>query len=429
MHAQKDFNEVVEHCHTTHVKVDQSNTVDHDHTETVGHDQTLHVKNERKKNVDGNETTVIGENRTETVDGDEKITIHKSRTTAIDIDETLTIAGKRKLTVAATDDEEIAGGREVRVAGHDNLKVLDGANRNEHVTGQYNVTVDGAHYTLLQGGTEKLTQGRKKTYLESAKEVHAKTGSSDLVMKDDGNIKLSGSTRIELEVGSCKNRDDDLQDHAVGWRVVGRARARRRQDVGAEGELVGPDDERDHGPPGEDQLMRSFAEPLGRLEHDAAWFARATELALLHVTCSSDLRGAALKVLPGVIEFHPDNRSPVVVLEDAWTSADPGWKWRAQRLVEHWEGRVRVSADAGLELGSLSGQRPASPDPLGAFGGWLHLVARAVRAPLSGLVVVLAPARIEDGAAFESEVLELARRPELRSVRWVIVDMQEAALD
>lgn len=175
--------------------------------------------------------------------------------------------------------------------------------------------------------------------------------------------------------------------------------------------------------------MESFAKPLRRLEDDAAWFARATELRLLHVTCSSDLRATALKVLGGVIEFHPDNRSPVIVLEDAWTTAEPGWGVRAQRMVEHWEGRVRVLAEEGIELGSLSGQRPASADPLGAFGGWLHLILQAVREPLHGVVLVLAPARVEEPETFEREVRELMRRSELAAARWVIMDVQEAALE
>lgn len=175
--------------------------------------------------------------------------------------------------------------------------------------------------------------------------------------------------------------------------------------------------------------MESIAKPLRRLEDDAKWFARATELSLLHVTCSADLRGAALKTLAANIEFHPDNRSPVVLLEDAWTTRDPGWRVRAQRMVEHWEGRVRVLAEEGIELRSLSGQRPASADPLGAFGGWLNLVLQAIREPLRGLVLILAPTRIEDPATFEEEVRVLMARAELENARWVIVDMREAPLD
>lgn len=204
LHAQKDLDEVVEHCHSTHVKVDQSNTVDHDHTETVGNDQTLEVKGERMKTVHKPETTYVFDTRTETVHGVETLDLRQTRQTTIGEDEDLTIQGNRKMHVDGRDDEEIVGGREVTVSEFDNLKVIGGANRNETVSGQYNITVDGAHYTLVQGGTEKLTQGSQKTYLESAKEVHAKTGSSHLLMKNDGNIKVAGDTKIELEVGGCK---------------------------------------------------------------------------------------------------------------------------------------------------------------------------------------------------------------------------------
>lgn len=174
--------------------------------------------------------------------------------------------------------------------------------------------------------------------------------------------------------------------------------------------------------------MESLARPLRALLEDASWFARATEVKLLHVRCDAALRKSALKVLLGM-ELHADNRSPFVLLEDAWKLVDTGWAMRSRRLVEHWEGRRRVLAEEGIELGSLSGQRPASTDPLAAFGGWLNLVLRCVRPPLEGLVVVLAPTQIEDAVAFESELRELMRRPELTSARWVVVDVGEAPLE
>ncbi len=52
-HAQKDYNEVVEHDHTTLVHHDQTNTVDNDQTQTIGHDQTETVHGEQEMTVDG----------------------------------------------------------------------------------------------------------------------------------------------------------------------------------------------------------------------------------------------------------------------------------------------------------------------------------------------------------------------------------------
>jgi tetratricopeptide (TPR) repeat protein len=174
--------------------------------------------------------------------------------------------------------------------------------------------------------------------------------------------------------------------------------------------------------------MESIARPLRALHEDVSWFARAKEVKLLHVRCDAALRKTALEVMLAG-EFHADNRSPYVALEDAWMIADSGWAVRSRRLVEHWEGRRRVTAEEGIELGSLSGQRPASANPLAAFGGWLNLVLQCVRPPLEGLVVVLAPTKVEDPVAFESELRELIQRPELASARWIVADVLEAPLE
>lgn len=173
--------------------------------------------------------------------------------------------------------------------------------------------------------------------------------------------------------------------------------------------------------------MESMARPLRALHEDVSWFARATEVKLLHVRCGAALRKSALKLLAAG-ELSLDNQSPFVVLEDAWRLADGGWRVRAQRLAEHWEGRRRVLSEEGIELGSLSGRAPASPDPHAAFGGWVNLVLQCVRPPLEGLVIVLAPALIEDGGLFEAELRELVMQPELAAARWIVMDMQEAPL-
>lgn len=203
VHAEKDFNEVVEHCHTTHVKVDQTNTVDHDHTETVGHDQKLHVENDRTKNVDANEKTEIGGNRTEEVTGHEQIHVHEWRKVKIEQDDKLVVHANREMKVDGKDTEDIVGGRDVTVAEFDNLHVIAGANRNESISGQLNVVVS-QKYALTQGGTEKIVMDSKKTHLESGKEIELKTGASDYVLKDDGNVKLKAASKVEIEVGGSK---------------------------------------------------------------------------------------------------------------------------------------------------------------------------------------------------------------------------------
>lgn len=174
--------------------------------------------------------------------------------------------------------------------------------------------------------------------------------------------------------------------------------------------------------------MDSMARPLRVLHDDASWFARARQVRLLHVRTDAAMRKSALQVL-AAMEAHADNRSAYVVLEDPWRRSDGGWEARSERMAEQWEGRRRMSAEVGIELGSLSGQRPASTDPLAGFGGWLNLIRQAVCAPLDGVVIVLAPVRVDDGAAFERELGELVRQPELSSVRWIVLELGEVPLE
>lgn len=231
IHAEKDFNEVVENNHTTRVKNCQTNTVDVDQTETIGNDQSMTVKNDRKKFVDGTETTIVGGgeapgNRIETVVGDEHVGINQNRTHVVRLDESLTVEeGKRTVTVqTGKNDETYSGGRNTEVSEFDNLRVIGGANRNVTVSGQYNIVANGAHYKVKQGGTEEFIQASEKTYIKSASEVQLKASPSHLVMDSDGNITLKTGTKIAFECGSAKlelNADGTILIEGTSVQVKG----------------------------------------------------------------------------------------------------------------------------------------------------------------------------------------------------------------
>ncbi|KYG09062.1 hypothetical protein BE21_19915 [Sorangium cellulosum] len=183
--------------------------------------------------------------------------------------------------------------------------------------------------------------------------------------------------------------------------------------------------------------MQAISDALNRLHEDAAWFARAHELKLLRVRCAGDLRATALKLLLG-LEFHADNFSPWVVLEDAHSAAEGGWQVRATRVLANWELRRDAFAKEGVEMptatpalslpdGALlasalhAGIPLRSSGGLGPFAAALHGVLGALRPPLRGLVVVLAPTVIESMAAFEAELTALVQAPTLADCRWVLV--------
>jgi type VI secretion system secreted protein VgrG len=200
-HAQKDYNEEVENNHSTHVKNNQTNTVDANQTETVGGEQKMTVKKDRTKTLEKNEKVEVHEDRTEDVGGDETVTIDGNRSVSVGGHETLTTTGNREMKVKKNLSEKVVQNREVAVAANDTLEVS--GTRTVKIKGSYKNEVDGK-YALEQGGSEKLIMDGQKTYLESGKEICLKTGNSELVMKNDGNIKLSAGTKVEIVCGSAK---------------------------------------------------------------------------------------------------------------------------------------------------------------------------------------------------------------------------------
>jgi tetratricopeptide (TPR) repeat protein len=169
--------------------------------------------------------------------------------------------------------------------------------------------------------------------------------------------------------------------------------------------------------------MESLATPLRALAEEAAWFARDHEVRLLHVVTAVDLRDAVLKILMGQ-EFHADNRSPFVSLEDGFTLASTGWTERAARLREQHEARIATMAKANTPLPPLP-PAPAAGDALTSFAMQARQIAGAVGPPLKGLVIVLAPTRVEDAVAWSAAVTGLVTAKGLGDVRFIVVDLDK----
>ncbi|HJL14106.1 MAG TPA: type VI secretion system tip protein TssI/VgrG [Sandaracinaceae bacterium LLY-WYZ-13_1] len=221
IHAEKDFNEVVEHCHTTHVKNCQTNTVDVDQTETVGNDQTLHVKNDRSSTVDNNETIEIKNYRNRTVRGNEDVITEGCRFRYVTLDDLVTVhQGNREVTVeSGLDKEAYRGGRETTVLAHDNLTVGKGANRNVHVSGQYNIKSDG-HFIVAQGtGYNEKFVLSDQGWWESPNQIKILVGDkgADLKMYSNGKAELAAASEIYLHV----NKTSYIKISASGIEIAG----------------------------------------------------------------------------------------------------------------------------------------------------------------------------------------------------------------
>ncbi len=193
--------------------------------------------------------------------------------------------------------------------------------------------------------------------------------------------------------------------------------------------------------------MQALSEALDRLLDDGNWFVREQESRLLVVRTTGDTRSPALELLRG-LEFHADNFSPWIVLEDPRTADDDGWIARTVRLVASWEERREAFLEKeDIELGEvpppalpetadeapqlniferllLRSEPPPTPTTQAVaevFAPSLQAVGEALREPLQGVVLILAPVVVDDSAAFGAELLLLLQTASLDFCRYVLV--------
>jgi hypothetical protein len=171
--------------------------------------------------------------------------------------------------------------------------------------------------------------------------------------------------------------------------------------------------------------MESFALPLKSLAEEASWFVRDQKVRLLHVVTTADFRDAVMKVLMGQ-EFHADNRAPFVRLDDSFSRSSPGWKERAARVRAQHQALVDAMAK-----GKASRSLPfaaSSPSELASFAVQVRQVADAAPTPTRGLVVVLAPTRVDDPEDWSAAVQGLIVSARLSDIRWIVVDLDRSTL-
>ncbi|HVZ30920.1 MAG TPA: type VI secretion system tip protein TssI/VgrG, partial [Polyangiaceae bacterium] len=207
VHAQRDFDEVVEHDHSTLVHENQKNTVDKSQSESIGGSQSLTVGGKRTKEVGGSG------------DSGEQNTIHGDRKTTISKDEVLEVGEQQKHTVGK--------GREVTVStGDDNCTVSDG-HKTTKVSKKYTQKSQD-QFAIAQGSGEQTkfvlndsvyvqTQGdvqlkndQVKIYgasggklqLQASQEIKLVCGASSISMKSDGTIELVG---LKVSAGTSTN--------------------------------------------------------------------------------------------------------------------------------------------------------------------------------------------------------------------------------
>lgn len=163
MHAEKDFDSVVEHNQTRQVGNDRSLNVGHDESTSIGHDRTESVGN--------NESITIGNNRDKSVGKNQTETIGSNKTISVGGNHTESITGKVVIDVGGTHTESVTG----------NITISTDGNFNESVKGTYTETV-----------TKDYSVKAKTITLRADDSITFQTGSAKITMSKNGDITISG---------------------------------------------------------------------------------------------------------------------------------------------------------------------------------------------------------------------------------------------
>lgn len=121
-----------------------------------------------------------------------------------------------------------------------------------------------------------------------------------------------------------------------------------------------------------------------------------------------------------VLEWQPGNRRPFVIVESAFTSEAAFALATASALEADYEKLREGLAEDGLTIPALPpSERPVTTERLIAQMG---LAARGVSQALDGLVVVLVPASIEEGAPYAPFIERIALASNEPTLRLCVLD-------
>ena len=228
LHAQKDWNILVENDKTQEVRGNETLLVKKDRSRTIEGNQALEVKKNddsavrgnQSLQVTGNRTTTVNGNHTETVVGNQAITVASAQTVQVAMAATETIGLAKTITVGAAYTIAVGGAMSMAVGGGTSSQVsgaksetVDGT-RVETTTGARSLLVEGdlteevkksrtlkVEKDLLIGVNGKTNQTVKDAYTLSAKEIvlaakdelNIKVGSAEIQMKKSGDVIIKGA--------------------------------------------------------------------------------------------------------------------------------------------------------------------------------------------------------------------------------------------
>ncbi|OJH34178.1 type VI secretion system Vgr family protein [Cystobacter ferrugineus] len=171
VHAQKDFNIVVEN----------------DKSQRVGGNETLLVKKDRSRTIEGNQSLEVKLNDDSVINGNQSLEVSQNRSTSVGGNHTESVGGDQSIQVSGNQSVAVSmASLETVVLG----KMLS-------VGGGYAVTVGGAHNELV-GGLKSEQVGGAKTESVGAKKSEAVKGARTLQVGGDVSEQVGGSRTLKV---------------------------------------------------------------------------------------------------------------------------------------------------------------------------------------------------------------------------------------
>jgi type VI secretion system secreted protein VgrG len=187
-HAQKDYNEVVEHDHTTTVHNNQTNAIDCEHTETVG----------------GNQSLTVDQNRTVHIKGSQSVTIDGGKAADGHTGSKLAITGKYKVDASEWIEEQAPDHIKLTCGGSSILiepgKITLQAGGGAKVVLDANALVQSVagSKTFHDANSLMVSSGGSQTFLD-ANALVAASGGAQVLFDANANMTSAGGSQVLLD--------------------------------------------------------------------------------------------------------------------------------------------------------------------------------------------------------------------------------------
>jgi type VI secretion system secreted protein VgrG len=200
IHAQKDYQLVVENDVTRTTKHNETTTITNDCTMTINHDNTITVKNNRSRTVsEGNESLTVSKGtRTVSVKGSETHTNNDTFSHTVDKDYTLTVKGN--LTIEVTGDLSI----KAKSISMKSSSADIGINASTSLSVQSGTSAEIKSGTSMdvKSGTDMTVEGGTNTTVKAGIQLQAK--GTMISVKADATGEYDGGGMLTLKGGLVK---------------------------------------------------------------------------------------------------------------------------------------------------------------------------------------------------------------------------------